>query len=69
MFLLNQITLEVTADKTFGYEDKEFPYFTQNFLTLTAPIPDQEKKLIQIFISLWCLKRLYEGLKGLHKTF
>ena len=51
-------------------------------LTLPTPIPDKEKKLTQIFIftllsgaskgfmkALWCLKRFYEGLKGLYKTF
>ena len=72
MFLLNQITLKVTVDKTFGYEDKEFPYFTQNFLTLTAPIPDQEKKLTQIFIfTLLCgaLKGFMKALKAFIKPF
>ena len=41
--------------------------------TLPAPIPDEEKKLTFKFLfsfhtSLWCLKRFYETLKGLHKT-
>ena len=37
-------------------------------LTLPAPIPDKEKKINLNFyfhISSWCLKRFYEGLKGL----
>ena len=41
-------------------------------ITLPAPILDKEKKSTNIFyfdISLWCLKRFYEGLKGLYKTF
>ena len=42
------------------------------FLTLPALIPDKEKKMNLNFYfhtSLWCIKRFYEGLKGLHKTF
>ena len=44
-------------------------------LTFPVPIPDEEKKSNLNFyfgMSLWCLKRLYEGLKdlkGLYKTF
>ena len=36
------------------------------------PIPDEEKKIklnFYFYTSLWCLKRFYKGLKGLHKTF
>ena len=39
-------------------------------LTLDVPIPDKKKKLHFYFhTSLWCLRRFYEGLKDLHKTF
>ena len=41
-------------------------------LTLPVSIPDEERKLTEIFFfqtSLCYLKRFYEGLKGLHKTF
>ena len=41
-------------------------------LTLYVPILDKVKKIKLNFCfhtSLWCLKRSYEGLKGLHKTF
>ena len=41
-----------------------------NFLILPVPIPDEERKLTEIFIlktSLWRLKRFYEGLKGSHR--
>ena len=41
-------------------------------LTPLVPIPDEKKKIkldIYLHTSLWCLKRFYEGLKGLHKTF
>ena len=42
------------------------------FLTLPVPISDKEKKIklnFYFLTSLWCLKRFYEGLKGLHKNF
>ena len=35
-------------------------------------IPDEEQKVKLNFYfhtSLWCLKRLYEGTKDVHKTF
>ena len=42
-------------------------------LTLLVPIPDEEKKIKLNFYFhtplLWCLKRFYQGLKGLYKTF
>ena len=41
-------------------------------LTLLVPIPDEEKKLGQIFILTFLCdasKGFYEGLKGIHKTF
>ena len=41
-------------------------------LTLLVPIPDEEKKLGQIFILAFLCdasKGFYEGLKGTHKTF
>ena len=41
-------------------------------LTPLVPIPDEKKKIkldIYLHTSLWCLKRFYEGLQGLHKTF
>ena len=41
-------------------------------LTLNSPIPDKKEKINLNFCfhhSLWCLKRFYEGLTGLHKTF
>ena len=37
-------------------------------LTLPVPIPDEEKKIKLTFYfhtSFWCLKRFYEGFKGL----
>ena len=37
-------------------------------LTVPVPIPDVEKKFY-FHTSSWCLKRFYEALKGLHKTF
>ena len=38
-------------------------------LTLSVPIPDEKRELnFNVHTSLWCLKRFYEGLKGLHKT-
>ena len=43
-----------------------------NNLTPFVPIPDKKKKKKLNFYfhsSLWCLKRFYGGLKGLHKTF
>ena len=49
----------------------------QNLLELTLPAPFISESCNEIKIklnlcfgtSLWCLKRFYEGLKGLHKTF
>ena len=42
----------------------------KNRLTLNVPIPKKRKNLNFYFhTSLWCLKRFYEGLKSLHKTF
>ena len=41
-------------------------------LTLLVPIPDEQKTIKLNFyfhLSLWCLDRFYESLKGLHKTF
>ena len=41
-------------------------------LTVPVLISDEERKLTEILyfhISLCCLKRFYEGPKGLHKTF
>ena len=41
-------------------------------LNLPTPIPDEEKKMTQIFnftLILWCLKRFDEGPNGLRKTF
>ena len=38
----------------------------------SCPNPERREKIILHFYfhtSLWCLKRFYEGLKGLHKTF
>ena len=47
-------------------------YFFFSNLTLTVPLPtpDKEKNNLNVYfyISLWCLKRFYEGLKGLHET-
>ena len=50
---------------------------TFNESILTLPIPCISKSCIKIKInlnfyfhtSLWCLKRFYENLKGLHETF
>ena len=36
------------------------------------PNPERREKIklnLYFHTSLWCLKRFYEGLKGLHKTF
>ena len=47
--------------------------FTINyFFNLERPNPGQSEKTKLNFYfhtSFWCLKRFYEGLKGLHKTF
>ena len=46
-------------------------YLKKGYLTLLVPIPDEEKKINWNFYfhtSLWCVKRFYEGLIGLHKT-
>ena len=42
------------------------------FVNPERPNPGQRKKIKLNFYfhtSSWCLKRYYEGLKGLHKTF
>ena len=42
------------------------------FIVLTRPNPGRREKINLNFYfhtSLWCLKRFYEGLKDLHKTF
>ena len=47
-------------------------FFSAFHLTLPVPIPDKERKLtlnVYFHTSLWCLKRFYGVLKGLHKTF
>ena len=39
---------------------------------LSRPNPERREKIklnLYFHTSLWCLKRFYEGLKGLHKTF
>ena len=46
--------------------------FLRFSLTVSVPIPDEEKKNELNFYfhtSLWYLKRFYEGLKSLDKTF
>ena len=51
--------------------------FNHTILKLTLPAPRISESYIKIKInlnfyfhtSLWCLKRFYEGLKGLHKPF
>ena len=55
-----------------GY--KPWTIFTKRpILTLNVPIPDKVKFKIKLNFyfdtSLWCLKRLHEGLEGLHKPF
>ena len=48
------------------------PMFKFWNLILNVEIPDKVKKIKLNFYfhtSLWCLKRFYKGLKGLHKTF
>ena len=45
---------------------------TSHALTLKRPNPGQSEKFKLKFYfhtSLWCFKRFYKGLKGLHKTF
>ena len=41
------------------------------YLTLPVPILDKAKINLNFYshISLWCRKRFYEGIKGLHQTF
>ena len=42
-----------------------------NILTLPVPDPGRREKInlnFYFYISLWCLQRFYQGLKGLHKT-
>ena len=46
--------------------------FEKVFLEPSRPNPGRREKIKLNFyfhISLWCLKRFYKGLKGLHKTF
>ena len=51
--------------------------FTDRLIKLTLPTPCIFESCIKITInlnfyfhtSLWCLKRFYAGLKGLHNTF
>ena len=47
-------------------------YFTYcNLFNLSCPSPPRRKKInlnLYFHTSLWCVKRFYEGLKGLHKT-
>ena len=46
-------------------------YYLRNF-NPSRPNPRRREKVKLNFYfhtSLWCLKRFYEGLKGLHKTF
>ena len=50
---------------------------TNNLINLTLPAPCISEGCIKIKVNLnfyfhtflWCLKRFYAGLKGLHKTF
>ena len=58
MFILQDVL------STFGH----FLILCMKGLKLTAL---KEKIYLNVYIhtSLWCLKRFYEGLKGLHKTF
>ena len=47
-------------------------FLTQRFFNPTCPNPGRREKIklnFYFYTSLWCLKRFYEGLKGLHKTF
>ena len=39
------------------------------FLILPVLISDEDKKITYFHTSLLCLKKFYEELKGLHKTF
>ena len=50
---------------------KLFPIFTKSF-NPSRPDPGGKEKIKLNFYFhnfLWCLKKFYEGLKGLHKTF
>ena len=43
-----------------------------SFINPSPPDPGREKKINLNFYfhtSLWCFKRFYKGLKGVHKTF
>ena len=43
-----------------------------SYLNTSSPNPRRREKLSKILIFtflLWCLKKFYEGLKGLHKIF
>ena len=63
------------VDMKVGLETKDAVIFSSYFLIYVNPLrpnPGQREKIELIFYfhtSLWCLKRFYEGLKGLHKTF
>ena len=53
-------------------QDTEF--FDRNtvYINRKTERMNEEKKIklnVYFHTSLWCLKRFYEGLKGLHKTF
>ena len=46
--------------------------FLGNAFNISCPNPGRREKIKLNFYfhtSFWCLKRFYEGLKGLHKTF
>ena len=70
---------DIMADITIYFENMKASFSMKSsinshssLLTLLAPIPDKEKKVNLNFyfhISLWCLRRFYDGLLGLHKTF
>ena len=52
-------------------------FMIQDYFCLIFPAPCISESCIKIEINLncyfytsfWCLKKFYEGLKGLHKTF
>ena len=59
----NKLTINYTKGylAQFCHSQNSFPSQSQTF---------KKSKLIFYFhFSLWCLKRFYESLKGLHKTF
>ena len=48
------------------------PMFTATYFYPYHPNPGRREKInlnFNFHTFLWCLKRFYEGLKGLHKTF